>query len=346
MADFAKLFKAMETREFQPIYLFHGPEGLLFNSIEDKVKEICEQEGFVDMNLSVFEGDSGIGIWLDSCETLPVFAPRRVIIIKTSQGFSGKETGNANENARFLSYAASPNPTTVLIIHAEQLDSKNEVVKSLTKSGYVHQLDKLDRKDLSRWIAKRVKSHGKEMDASVMAFFIDQSAYLEKQGTANLYDLQNMLEQICQHSAKEIIEREDILKLVEKSLEHTLFEMTDHIGNRQSEAAVKTLKQLFAQGENALYLLAMIGRHFRQLKKVKVCMNQGLNPTVIAERLDMKPFVVKKCHSQAARFDEKMLDYLIDACVQSDFRMKQTSVKMEDELTLLVIKACFVNQLV
>lgn len=346
MADLAKMFKSMETREFQPIYLFYGAEGLLFNSIEEKMKEICENDGFSDMNLSFFDGDTGIGTWLDSCETLPVFADRRVVIIRTSQALNGKETGNQNENERFLSYVATPNPTTVMMIHAENVDSKNEVVKALIKAGYVHVLDKLDKKDLTRWITKRVKAHGKEMDAAAVAFFIDQSAYLDKQGVTTLYDLQNMLDQICQHSSESMVVQSDIVKLVEKSVEHTLFEMTDHIGNRQSEAAVATLKQLFEQGENALYLLAMIGRHFRQLKKVKVCMNQGMNPTVIAERLEIKQFVAKKCHSQATRFDEKMLDYLIDACVQADFRMKQTSVKMEDELTLLVIKACFVNQLV
>lgn len=345
MSDLAQLFKTMDQQQFAPIYFFHGAEKLLFHSIEEKVKAIGEENGFAEMNLTRFEGDGDVGQWLDSCETLPVFAPVRIVIVRAQQAFVGKETGNENENQRFLSYIEAPNPTTVLLIHAENTDAKNEVFKALTKSGYVHELDKLDRKDLIKWILKRVKGHGKEIDGTTVAFFIEQSAYLDKLGTATLYDLQNSIDQICQHTTQSVVERDDIIKLVEKSVEHTLFEMTDYIGNRQTELAISTLKDLLEQGENALYLLSMIGRHFRQLKKVKHCANQGMNPTVIAERCDLKLFVAKKCHAQATRFDEKMLDYLIEACVQADYKMKQTAVKMDDELTLLVIKACFVHHL-
>lgn len=346
MSDILTVLKDIEAGNLKPVYVFHGPERLLYQLVEEKIRSLAGADGFGDFNISMLSGlDTGCGHVLDSCETLPVMAERRYVVVRDCNWFAAKPNLLEDEETRLLAYFKNPNPSTVLVLQTDSTDGRNKFFKAIQTGAYGVPLNKLPRKELGKWIAKKVKQNGKNIENMTVEYLIEATGYDDKNSGSTLYDIENILDKVCGHASGESIERGDVDRSIEKPLEKTVFDMTDAVGGRNTELALKIYRKLLEDGESEGAILALISRHFRMLKKTKHMTGQGLNPSVIAERLSIPPFAAKKYHGQATRFEEAMLDQILCYCLDCDYRSKTGLGTMEKEIEMLIMKACFINML-
>ncbi|MCR4400658.1 MAG: hypothetical protein NUV35_07320, partial [Syntrophomonadaceae bacterium] len=129
-------------------------------------------------------------------------------------------------------------------------------------------------------------------------------------------------------------------ELLEGREEARVFALSDALLQRQAPAALRALHQLLVQGEPPLRMLAVISRQFVSLGKVKACLEQGMAPAGMAERLAMKEFLVTRMARAAARFSWEELEEACLGLLSADMALKSSPLDERLVLEMLVARIC------
>ena len=118
------LFRSLKKGDLAPVYYLYGPEDVLK---DEAVKTILDRA--LDPTLRDFNFDQRSAAQLDAeevhalCNTLPMLADRRVVLLRDVEGWKRKTKGRAE----FIRYLQRPSPETVVIMvqgSAEEADDK------------------------------------------------------------------------------------------------------------------------------------------------------------------------------------------------------------------------------
>jgi len=154
---FKQFNEGLKAGQFAPAYLFSGKEEYLaetgLKALIDKLLTPDER----DLNLSVFYGKDADGL-LEALASPPIFAARRVIIIRRAQDLNQKLLESV------LKWLERPPSDACLILLAGEMDKRKAFDKKLGK--FVHHIicGKLKHSDLLNWMTEQVSVWGKKLD--------------------------------------------------------------------------------------------------------------------------------------------------------------------------------------
>ncbi|MDD4901988.1 MAG: hypothetical protein PHE24_02520 [Patescibacteria group bacterium] len=142
------------------------------------------------------------------------------------------------------------------------------------------------------------------------------------------------------HPSREgnIIEPEDVEKLVKGNFDDNIFALTDAIGARNKALAAKLLEEQFELGANEIYLLTMITRQIKIILQVRQALDLGQSSRQIISELKLNPYVIQKAIEQARHFSLNALKIIFDKLVEIDFKIKTGQGEPQVLLDLLVSK--------
>ncbi len=288
------------------IYLFHGHEKYLIEQYLEKMNDKYIPEAYRDFNLVVFDGEKvTLDELLDTCETVPFFNERKIVIVKNVPYFKSKKNPLTDaEEKRLLEYFKNPSETTHLVMVSNvSVDARKKTSKAVKASGSVIEFAKLNEKIFPKWVYKKITVLNKDIQGNNLRYLIDRLAYLDKQSSKNLLDVDNEIKMICSAlTDKTMIEVEDIDKFVKKPLDADIFMMVDALGDRKAETALTIMNELIRNGEVIQVIFTMVSRQFRLIKKIKMMVSEGYNQSSIAKILGIHPYVVKKVMRQINAF--------------------------------------------
>ena len=101
------------------------------------------------------------------------------------------------------------------------------------------------------------------------------------------------------------IEKIDIDKLCIKKLETIIFDLTDNLGKKETQRALKVLKNLIANKEPIQKILITLYNHFKKLYITKLAVKENKD---LISSLNLKPnqtFLVNKYKTQENDFSDK-----------------------------------------
>jgi DNA polymerase-3 subunit delta len=187
---------------------------------------------------------------------------------------------------------------------------------------------------LLSWLGDRARLLDARLDGAAAQRLI---AYIGNDGRA----LVNELGKLASYAGRGgRITPEEVELLVQDRQEQSLFAFIDELSARRRGAALQSLRQLFADGQAATYILFMVARQVRILLGVKELTAQRLRPDDIAARLGQRPFVVRKALDQARGFSDAELARLHDRMLELDHASKTGRVEAEAGLEMLVVELC------
>jgi len=106
---------------------------------------------------------------------------------------------------------------------------------------------------------------------------------------------------------------------------HSVFELVDAIGDKNTRQAIHHLDAMLEQREAPLGILAMVVRHFRQLIVARTVLDKGQGPDELMRRLKLShPFIADKLHKQADRFDEVTLRASFEQFFRTELELKSS----------------------
>ena len=150
-----------------PIYLIDGKDEHEKAEVAAEFEEAVE-EGLRAFNVDRFYGgEAPLGAVLDAARTLPMMAPRRVVVLfraeRALQPKRDSESATRDLEA-FEAYVAAPSPETTFVVVATGLDERRRATKRLiAKATVVRCGDLEDVADAQRWIRARMTAAGREM---------------------------------------------------------------------------------------------------------------------------------------------------------------------------------------
>jgi len=326
---YSELKTRLSQGEIAPVYLFYGEEDYLIAECAAQLKKKVLSSELGDFNYNLFYGEETTAdTIINAARIMPVLASRRLVVVRNVQYF--KEPALS----KLTAYAASPSPTTVLILIGNKLENKSGWIKSMARQAVVVRFYPLFEHKLASWIISRAHAEGYGLTS--------EGAQILLEATGN--DLQ-----LIQHELDKLFayvgERRKILaQEVELVCGHTrqysIFELVEAIGNKDCEKAVSILGRLLAEGEAPLSILGMISRQLRLIWVASEMIAQGLSEAEIMQKLGWRSKWQKKLVKQATHFKTTELPKAFEHLLACDTELKSGTLSPQVGLEFLLLKLC------
>lgn len=243
--------------------------------------------------------------------------------------------------AEFITSKSVPDEAIVVFIGDDVVQKKrmkdaegpSQLASVLRRSKNIETFNPLTPSEVERWIVKRVKERGGSIER----------AAAERLSTivgSDLWLAANEIDKLVSQKHSGLITIADVETDISGKIEANIFEFTDALSKKNTGRALAALEQHFATGANELYLLTMIARQIRILLSIADIAKSEPNPSTIAVRLSLHPYVVKKGLEQIRTFSRSELLHAHDEIVMIDHRLKNSRDNPRALLELFVLRMC------
>lgn len=313
--------KTLKTRlgqGFKNCYLFAGEDYELYSrGFSMILKRINLQ--FADFNFAKFDDEnfSMKGV-LDSCEVMPMGDEKRVVFIKNVQKIS------ENDKKMLLQYLNSPCETTILVIF--DIYEKFTFAKEFTEFVDCKRFDTLTA--VSVVANEFLKRNKKISDEGARTLLEYCNGYLTR--------VMSEIDKLVYYDISEpLVTKKMVDELVVKDNEVVIFELTEALGQKNGDKALKTLELLKKEPG----ILGLITNHFRRLFFIST---SGLDDKELSTLLGVKEWAITKQRSQIKNFSKMQLKKIYSLLEEVDFGIKSGAYLQETALNFLVLSILYI----
>ncbi|WP_179353755.1 DNA polymerase III subunit delta [Winogradskyella vidalii] len=331
MDDVKQLVAAIKRGDLKPIYFLMGEEAYYIDKVSDYIEDNVLDEAEKGFNqMALYGRDITIDDIVSNAKRYPMMAERQVVIVKEAQDLS-------RTIEKLASYAAQPQPTTVLVINYKykKLDKRKALYKAIKKVGVVFESKKLYENQVSDWI-RRVLA-GQNYDISPKA----AQMLVEFLGTdlGKIDNELNKLKIVLPEGTQ--ITPEHIEANIGISKDYNNFELRKAVGQRNALKAHQIAKYF---GENPkdnplVVTVALMFGFFSQLLQLHGMTDK--NPRSVASALKVNPYFVNEYIEAARNYPMKKVSYIIGVLREFDVKSKgvgANAVPQGDLLKELLVK--------
>ncbi|HZJ58543.1 MAG TPA: DNA polymerase III subunit delta [Clostridia bacterium] len=334
--DYRRIFKNIKAGGWQGVYLFFGEEEYIKQEALNQTIETLVDPSLRDLNYAQMDGSLvDLDYIINACETLPFMADKRLVVIKDLPVLKGRSDGGIDETG-FLDYIKGMSETTCLILYCrDSVDKRRKIYRSIKSTDKALEFRHIKGRELYTWINQTVERHGKRIS------FNDANHLVDLVGN-NLEDISNELKKLISYVGRDTeINVGAMDQVIVPTLEQSIFQLVDAIGEKRAGEALSVLGNLIYGGEQAIQpILAMIARQFRLILQSKGYHNMGYTYEAIAAKLKQRLFVVRKCLAQGRNFTVEQLKKGLNLCLETDYEIKLGRIKDTMALELIIIKMC------
>lgn len=274
-----------------PIYLVDGDERLLVDEAVAEIKAASLPETARDFNFDLFSGKEATADRIvEAAQMFPAFAKRRLVMVTHADKLASDEADQV------LRYAADPSPTTVLLLVATKFDARTKVYKALKKAGVALRYGHPKPREMTEIIKRRAARVGTKIDMRGIRALIDAVGA----DASAAYQALELLALYVGPDTKRTISADDVAAVVSVTKEESIFKLVDAIGRRDQRSVLLGLHSMLSSThEHPLRILAMIARHYRNLLRARVGIEQGLSRGEIQSMIGIPPFLMNNLLEQA-----------------------------------------------
>ena len=340
MVTIENLEKELNSNSLKNLYLLYGEELFLLENILKKIKNIFGEciKGINYINID----DINISELISDIET-PAFGYEKKLLIVRNSGILKKEGKRKNVELSNLREKISSyikenidiiNDSVVLVIIEEDIDNKQELYKIFDKFGVVCNFEYQKPIQIQKRLKAICNAYHVDIDDSSLKYFIEVC------GT-NMQELINEIRKLIEYAGNGgKIEKIDIDKLCIKKLETIIFDLTDNLGKKETQRALKVLKNLIANKEPIQKILITLYNHFKKLYITKLAVKENKD---LISSLNLKPnqtFLVNKYKTQANYFSDKELSKILQGLRDLDYNSKNGLIDLQVGLEAILCTYC------
>ncbi|MDO5707383.1 MAG: DNA polymerase III subunit delta [Andreesenia angusta] len=324
-----------------PVYLFFGKEKFLINFLIEETKKKFISKEYESLNYIYIDGNNAnLEDVLNANETLPFMADKKIVIVEDFNIINRKQKEN-NDEQKLIEYIKNPNNQSILIFiqNIEKLDGRRKLIKDFKKNAQIIELNKLNDREIIRWIEKYLGESGKEINSGNIELIIEYTGYFDSDNDMSLLSLENELIKLINYlEDRKVVERIDIEKTITKSLQSNIFNLVDSLGERNIKSAIENLENMLKTGGVVPIILHMISRQFRLIYMTKIYKNEGYSQTMIKNKMNIRyDFIMNKLINQSKNFRLESLKKIIEDCAKFDFELKTGRIDENLGLEKLIV---------
>jgi DNA polymerase-3 subunit delta len=321
------LQEAIQHRKFPPVLYLYGAEPFLLQQVVQQLEKSVLGSASADFNRNLFHGKgAAIEQILEAALTYPVFAERRLVLVKEAQSLT------AGDYEALLDYVQHPAPETCLVFSADKIDSRRKFFQYLKKKQALVEFKPMNERQLPGFIRRQLEDVGFSITGDALSLFILRIG-------SSLLEVMTELEKLRLYAGNpRLIDVADIQAVVSNIRAENIFEIGNAVGRQDVGGALLLSRRLVADGEAPLKILSLLVRHFRQLWKARELQVEGRPAQDIARGVGVPPFVVEGLVAQGRRYSRTNFRKAFGLFVAADLAMKSSGSEPEVVLEDLLLK--------
>ena len=199
--------------------------------------------------------------------------------------------------------------------------------------GTVERVARLQPQEVTGWIAGRAALAG-------LVLAPDAAEALAVAAGPDSDRIEQEIAKLASFAAGKKVESADVRALVAGAIESDVFRLTEAVVKQDAKGAIARLEELFADGQAAQQILALLVWQFRI-----VLFASAMRGAQDAERMAKairasSPASLYRWQAQARRVDRKVVTRAYESLYATDLAIKQGRTDPEMALTLCVLDLC------
>ncbi len=323
-----------------PAHVIYGDSFL----VAERLRQVKAEAGAADLMDSnrhvVSAGQARPDEVLAMCNSLPFLDTMRLVeiegVLATQQGSgrgrgSGRRSASASGAWTQLADAVPALPdTTILIFLDGDVPQNNPLLRSLSEHCAVHREATPDAQALLQWIKQRAEDKGSSITPPAMQVLAELVG-------GDLWTIDRELEKLSLYATGRSITDADVRAMVPYAQEANIFAAVDSIMDSRPGPALRSVMQLMEDGQEPLYIIAMIERQLRLIALARDLTDRGVSQPDLGRRMGTNSdFVVRKTLGQARRLTLPQIRSRYRRVLESDLAIKQGRLEPALSLQLLV----------
>ncbi|WP_318475995.1 DNA polymerase III subunit delta [Photobacterium leiognathi] len=256
-------------------YLLFGNEPLLKQECGDSIKQLAQQQGFLERHHFTIDNQLDWNLVLDCCQAMSLFSAQQIIELDVP------DTGlNANQAKALLEVIEHLNPDILLVLTGPYLNKKQEATKwfkALDTIGLYVPCNTPDAKQMPRFIQARCRLLGLKPDHESVQM-------LAQWHEGNLLALAQSLHKLVLLYPDGELNIVRLQEALSRHYHYTPFQLVDAVLAGQAKRSQRVLRQLQGEGVEATILLRSLQRELTQLYKMQEMGKKGTPLNIIFEQ--------------------------------------------------------------
>jgi DNA polymerase-3 subunit delta len=297
-----------------PIYLVVGEQAFLRGAAVAAIRQAVlgqEADSAAVFNDDLVYGDeTHAQDILNRCDSLPVFATRRLVVVRDINRLGSRET------ERLQPYLKTPVETTCLVLTGDKVDGRLKFFQSLKAAAVTVDCGSLDQRALPLWIREQAAALGLQLnDVACDA--------LQEAGGGELAVMRRELEKLAAYVAPgTAVTAADVEAVQGRDAGGTVQDLITALSRKDRGGALKALAKVLDAGERPLQLLGLIAWNWRQVWKTREQLGRRVPEAGLARVLGVPPFRVSGLVQQARLFSDVDMERSFEAFRVTDSRLK------------------------
>jgi DNA polymerase-3 subunit delta len=274
--------------------------------------------------------------WLAACREPAVRSRRRVVVVERAERLSEAAVAWLEASGEQVAH------TAVLILVADAEPEAKRPAARLAKRIPTERFGWLGPEELAAWIQARAEAAGKRIAPPAVQELIHALG-------PDLAGLERLLEQltvwlgdrpqISQADCREFLAgrpRSGAMAARDRSP----FALVEHIGRRQTAAALGAASDQLAAGKDVLEVLGMIAWQLQRWVQVARLQQQGLSKPRIEALSGIKAWQLERIQAELAGRPIAWLGRMLERCRRLDVDLKTGRALARPGLELLIVELC------
>lgn len=246
---------------------------------------------------------------------------------KDNQAINVKLLEYLNENFEFIK-------DSIVLVFIEAEVDKSELMQFIDKYGIVCNFEYQKPNKIVARIKAIADAYKVNIDNPTLSYLVECC------GT-DMQDLINEIRKLIEYAGEGgTITKQDIDTLSIKKIESVIFDLTDSLGKKNTEIAIKVLRNLILAKEPVQKILVTLYNHFRKLYLTKLALNTNKDLII---SLDLKPnqtFLVNKYKVQAGYFNIEEIRRILKELCDLDYKYKIGLIDLELGFEAIICAYC------
>ncbi len=312
--------------------LLLGTDYYLREMCRNKIIDACVPESARDWAVARLSArDAGWHEILGRAQTLPMLAPRQVLIVEEAESVEKLGEKARDEVLETLGkYFESPAPFTVLVLEAAALDGRQRFFKLLSEKALIAELT-IGPESAAALAMQMAKDLGAEIDREAAALLAD----ILNGAPARMRIEMEKLSAYAQGRGR--ITASDVEELVVAARKNTVWQLTEMLASRKRGAALAFLDNLLREGEQPAGIVGALAWMYRKLIEARDLPAQT-NGFQASRQLGMRPEAAETAVRQAHRIPKKDLLAGLAALAEADSQLKSANPNPRAMMEFLIAR--------
>ncbi|MBI3019396.1 MAG: DNA polymerase III subunit delta [Deltaproteobacteria bacterium] len=313
-------------RKIEPLYFFNDESHFFSDVLIERIKKQVLPKATSENTFLYYGSEFRLESFLEQVKNVSLFSSKRLFICKEADRFSKED------QTEILSVIEAPSSGNYFIFVSYQKPS-HDIFRFCKKTGCVFEFKKPYDSKMPYWVNWIAREHNQFIEPQAVMLL------LEKGGT-DLHQVQMEMNKLSLYVGKKSkIEAADVKELLYSTRSHSIFELTNAIGNRKRREALTLIEQLLLEGESEIFIFSMLVRFLRNLWKA-LEWRASKSDAEVQKLLGLHPFFWEEFRRYRDLAVRCPFEEIWKKASQVDVLLKTTSVDKKNVLYRFVAEVC------